>query len=148
SVREESGVRICKEDFGVTAEWVLDPVFLCNVQHYDELAESTSHKKEMGFIGGYILDPDNSKKDILDYVCYKLQLPYHLNSEMIYHPSVNSTWDYPMEKALIEERLWNIKNSDFFVADSFHGICFAILFHKNFIAILNSNRGGSRFRTI
>lgn len=148
SVREESGVRICKEDFGVAAEWVLDPVFLCNVQHYDELAESTSHKKEMGFIGGYILDPDNSKKDILDYVCDKLQLPYHLNSEMIYHPPVNSTWDYPMEKALIEERLWNIKNSDFFVADSFHGICFAILFHKNFIAILNSNRGGSRFRTI
>ena len=39
-------------------------------------------------------------------------------------------------------------NCDFFVTDSFHGTCFAIIMGKPFISILNNKRGGSRFPSL
>lgn len=58
-------------------------------------------------------------------------------------------FDLPVQfGGLIEDRLANIIHSDFFIADSFHGICFAILMKKNFVAIVNEKRGKSRFESI
>lgn len=38
SVREKSGVAICRDEFGINAVHVLDPVFLCGKDHYQRLA--------------------------------------------------------------------------------------------------------------
>ncbi|MBD5526616.1 MAG: 4Fe-4S dicluster domain-containing protein [Lachnospiraceae bacterium] len=56
SVREEDGIKLAKEYFGVDAEWVLDPVFLCDKKHYLKLAENTKHKSTEKHIFSYILD--------------------------------------------------------------------------------------------
>ena len=62
-----------------------------------------------------------------------------------------------------EQQKWNISittgvseeawlayfiNAEYVVTDSFHGMCFAILFHKPFIAIVNGNRGATRFYSL
>lgn len=44
--READGVRICKEDYGIRAQQVLDPVFLADPQIYDPLIEKASQKKK------------------------------------------------------------------------------------------------------
>ena len=68
---------------------------------------------------------------------------------MAYQQKDLNDFDLPVQfGGLIEDRLANIIHSDFFIADSFHGICFAILMKKNFVAIVNEKRGKSRFESI
>ena len=148
SVREKSGVDLAKKEFGVNAEWVLDPVFLCDEKHYLELADHVESSKTEPYIGGYILDPSGDKKKILKFISEKMHLPLKIYSEMFIRRKHDAGWDLEINDGKIEERLKNIIESDFFVADSFHGVCFAIIFKKNFIAILNKKRGASRFISI
>ena len=44
SVRENVAVDICKNEFGVDATWVLDPVFLCPMEKYQQLIDHCSQK--------------------------------------------------------------------------------------------------------
>lgn len=37
------------------------------------------------------------------------------------------------------------KNSDYVLTDSFHGICFSIIFEKSFFAVKNKARGEARY---
>lgn len=154
SVREEEAVNLAKETFGVDATWVMDPVFLCDKKHYKDLANASGISKNKPHIFGYILDPTGEKNKILDYCSKKLKLPVELYSEIIFNPTAESIANAEKQFKLkllqgnINERLYSLINSDFIVADSFHGICFAIIFNKPFIAILNSLRGASRFYTI
>ena len=48
----------------------------------------------------------------------------------------------------IADWLWYFKNSNFVVTDSYHGFCFSIIFHKQFICFLNRLRGNSRFNSL
>lgn len=154
STREEDGVTLAKQSFGVDAEWVLDPVFLCDRSHYEKIAENTARKNTAPHIFGYVLDPDKKKNDILAYCKEQLNLDVDLYSEMLFNPTeaqiqkAASEFNLPLRQAKIDERLYSLIHSDFIVADSFHGICFAIIFEIPFVAILNKNRGASRFYTL
>lgn len=149
SVREKSGVEICAKEFGVEAQWVLDPVFLCKPEYYRELASHSKQPIEHNYLGAYILDPNKEKADILRYAAKKKKLNTMVYTEMAYQQKDLSDFDLPVQfGGLIEDRLANIIHSDFFIADSFHGICFAILMKKNFVAIVNEKRGKSRFESI
>lgn len=146
SVREKSGVNICREIFGIEVQSVLDPVFLCDPRHYEELIAKSERKLEKKYIASYILDPDENKYNTLKKVIARLGLPEEIYSELGYPPEyVEPLGELNVVQLKIEERLHSIKNCDFFVTDSFHGTCFAILFKKPFISILNTKRGGSRF---
>lgn len=149
SVREESGVRISKEHYGVDAEWVLDPVFLCDPKHYHALAEKATREIPQHFLAGYVLDPTEEKQRIFKHAMEKLSLPCEIFSE--YNCSaeyIAPLGDLSVPNLKTEERLKNIINCDFFVTDSFHGTCFAIIMRKPFISILNKNRGASRFKSL
>jgi hypothetical protein len=149
SVREESGVKICEEEFGISAQWVLDPVFLCKPEYYQELAEQSDQPIASHYLGAYILDPCKEKADILRQIAKEKHLDIMVYTEMAYKEKDLNDFDLPVQfGGMIEDRLANIIHSDFFVADSFHGICFAILMKKNFVAIVNEKRGKSRFESI
>ncbi|MBQ8172227.1 MAG: Coenzyme F420 hydrogenase/dehydrogenase, beta subunit C-terminal domain [Oscillospiraceae bacterium] len=149
SVREQSGVRLCREEFGVEAEWVLDPIFLCDSKHYEELAENSVLPVKNRYIGAYILDPSKDKSDILKYLSRKLGVTTSIYSEMANVTNIMADFELPVNsEGMIEDRLANIRHSDLFVADSFHGICLAIIMRKNFIAINNPRRGQERFTSI
>ena len=44
--------------------------------------------------------------------------------------------------------LAHIKNCEFVMTDSFHGVCFAIIFNKPFAVYINKDRGASRFYSL
>ncbi len=48
----------------------------------------------------------------------------------------------------IENWLASIRDCDLFVTDSFHGMCFAIIFNKPFICLANKDREASCFESI
>ena len=154
SVREEEGVSLAKSSFGVNAEWVLDPVFLCDPRHYINVSETSSVKNSEPHIFSYILDPTDEKEEILFCVEEELNLSVELYSEMLYMPQDKhiDEWQKKFKHTLlqgkVENRLYSLIHSDFVVTDSFHGVCFAIIFNKPFIAILNPLRGAARFYTI
>jgi nucleoside-diphosphate-sugar epimerase/coenzyme F420-reducing hydrogenase beta subunit len=149
SVREESGVDLAFNMFGVEAEWVLDPVFLCNPAHYEQLASQTEELNDTPHIFSYILDPDEELNKILAFVKQKLELPVDLYSEMHYtKEKEGARFSHELTLGKVEKRLYSLLHSNFIVTDSFHGVCFAIIFQKPFVAVLNKKRGASRFYTI
>ncbi|MDE7222619.1 MAG: polysaccharide pyruvyl transferase family protein [Acetatifactor sp.] len=149
STREKGGVEISKNKFGVNAEFVLDPVFLCDQKHYGALINKSDRVLEKKYISSYLLDPDENKYEIICEAKSYLNMPEEIYSELSYSPEyIAPLKELNVIQLKVEERLHAIKNCDFFITDSFHGTCFAILFKRPFISILNSRRGGSRFKSL
>lgn len=149
SVREQSGIGISKNEFGVDAVQVLDPVFLCDPVHYDALIAKSTRKLPKHFIGAYILDPTTDKAEIIRKCQKQLGFKAQIFSE--FHHSdeyVKSLKGLDVQHLTVEERLQLIKECDFFVTDSFHGTCLAIIMGKPFLSIINKKRGGSRFESL
>ena len=145
SVREQSGVGVCKKYFDVEAQWVLDPVFLCDKENYYKLAKKARVEHPMKYIGGYILDIDNEKIKIINKLQEDLRIPCTVLTDA-FRDTLTETQNIEIQKdAYCEDWIENIFNSEFVITDSFHGMCFAIIFNKPFIAISNEERGSIRF---
>lgn len=138
SVREDDGVDICREVFGVRAEQVLDPVFLPEPGKWDLLIGNSSCRDE-GYVTSYVLDQSPDTLRLVEYVCEKNGIGKTIN---LVNASKNEV------DADVEDWLYHIKNCRFFITDSFHGVCFAILFNKPFICLANMARGYSRFKSL
>ncbi|MCE1415307.1 polysaccharide pyruvyl transferase family protein [Enterobacter hormaechei] len=141
SVREDSGLKICSSVFGITAEHVLDPTLLVGRHFFEQIIESES-------------DNENTTNEI---VYYKLDV----NEEFLKSAVKLGEWQskkvkniyYKLNRHIYEyysvpEWLGNIKNSDFVITDSFHCVCFCILFEKEFLCCVNESRGLSRLQSL
>jgi hypothetical protein len=148
SVREGGGVELAKRHLGVSAAQTLDPVFLCDKKHYDEMIARTGILPKPG-ICAYILDPDRKKQQVLDQISTALDLPVEVFSEMFRSQTGTAhLWDLPLTNAKFDERLAKIAGCSFVVTDSFHGVCLALYFEKPFVAVLNETRGADRFYSL
>ena len=132
SVREKSGVKICKDVLGVDAEWIIDPVFILDRTYYDGLIKNSA-KDYKNKIVAYVLDTNKEYKKAYKFLSEK------------YNKPVIETADSNIS---VEDWLASIRDCDLFVTDSFHGMCFAMIFNKPFICISNKERGGTRFDSI
>lgn len=147
SVRENYGRDICKSVFGLNAELVMDPVFLCDTEAYKRQADKSGLKKEYNYLLNFILDPNEEKRKLILTISEKLNLPYiNMLNAMDYDRNAKILNLENTKKNIdIEEWLFYYMNSDFVITDSFHGTCFAIIFRKNFISLANYQRGEKRF---
>lgn len=135
SVRENSGVDLLKNLFKIEGTQVLDPVFLFDKNFYfNELIKKFDKYQDKNYIGSYLFTLTEGQEKTLDKIANKL----NLNIEK-YSLKVTSE---------IEEWLSLIYNSSLFITNSFHGLCFAILFNKNFVCISNKAIGNTRFLSI
>lgn len=144
SVRETSGVEICQSVFGVNAHWAIDPVFICDRSVYRQLATPSDGS---AYLGCYILDVTDEKKAALRDLSQRTGLPLHIITDA--RTPNRTLWDDDlpvMFDASAEDWLSLFINAECIVTDSFHGMCFALMFHKPFIAIVNNGRGATRFR--
>ena len=149
SVREASAVDICKDTYGREVDQILDPVFLVDPKHYDTLIEKADCCLPEHYVGFYILDPSEEKKNIIQEIASSHKMNMTGFSEF----NASEKYRMPLDGCNAinykgEERLKVIKNSELFVTDSFHGTCLAIIMKKNFVTFLNSRRGASRFYSI
>ncbi|WP_426724123.1 polysaccharide pyruvyl transferase family protein [Enterobacter cloacae complex sp. 339J8] len=62
----------------------------------------------------------------------------------IYYDKVENGYAYYS----VAQWLNNIKESEIIVTDSFHCVCFCILYHKDFICCVNESRGVSRLKSL
>ncbi len=150
SVRESSGVEICKKSFGLDAVRMLDPVFLCQTKYYDELADQAKISIKGNYLLCYILDPSSEKERAVEYLESKLNLKAYVIFDMKTFEKSKKTWsmDNVLENVRIEDFLALIKNCSYLLSDSHHGVCFGLIYHKDFICIANRARGYTRFESL
>lgn len=145
SVREDSGVRLCREHFGVNAEHVLDPTMLLSSDDYIRLFKDASTPVSKGNLLNYILDDTPEKTKLTECVAEMLSLtPFRVNSRV---ENLNA----PLAERIqppIEQWLRGFYDACFVITDSFHACVFSIIFNKPFIAVANKSRGLSRFRSL
>ena len=92
------------------------------------------------FIATYVLDESNNIKNFIKYIEKDLSITKRIN---LPNAQKNKIINYS-----VEDWLYVIKNCNFLITDSFHGVCFAIIFNKPFICIMNEGRGEARFKSI
>lgn len=148
SVRENSGVALCRDHFEVEAVCMADPTLLLDAYDYAQLISDADQIKTEGKTLCYFLDTSSQKEKIADKVAQMLGLKRY---SII--PSNKMTEVTARDLALcqylsVEQWLAGIKNAAFVVTDSFHGCVFSIIFNKPFIAVGNSARGLARFHSL
>lgn len=148
SVREKSAVTLAKSEFGIDVEWVLDPVFLMHKNIYDNLIGSRYIKGKIVF--GYILDPSREKEEMIQQICTTLDMPCEvITAGSKTAEETADLWSLEVESpAFLEQWLLYLRDAEYIIADSFHALCLAIIFEKQFTIIKNAARGAARFDSL
>lgn len=152
SVREESGVDICRDTYGIKATTVIEPVFCLEQNQYRELANFSNIEEKEPFILTYILDPSPEKRRAIQYyskisgmktinVLDLDHLVYEKNRKILDLPNI-------MPQIAPQDFIKLYMECSFVLTDSFHGTSFAIIFNKPFLSITNYNRGAVRFNEL
>lgn len=151
SVREFSGIEELKRLYGVECVQTLDPVFLPGATFWQNIANSCSPKfADKNYALAYILD----KKEATQHGLSDILHSRHDESVLItdYEKPLTQA-EAPQYATILNqispyEWLAAIANCKFMLTDSFHGACFAIIFNKPFLCLINERRGATRFHTL
>ncbi len=147
SVREKSGIGLCKKHFNTDAVHLIDPVALLEMSDYINLIPEGQRKvRNNKQITCYILDQQMQKDAIIKNASETLDS----NIERINNPlSKDESVSYKDRIVPpVENWLAGFHNADYVITDSFHGTLFSIIFNKPFITIGNSSRGNTRMESL
>lgn len=133
SVREASGVEICRRLFGRDdVSLTLDPTLLVDPLLYRSFARKPADVEDGAFLT-YILDKSQIALNMLK------ELTDRAGTGKSAHWAIDGQRPYTMEEWL--GLFWN---ADFIATDSFHGMVFSVIFQKPFIVFSNPSRGAAR----
>lgn len=143
SVRESYAVSMCKEMFGIEAEHVIDPVFLLDATDWKKIADLSVNSIECDYILAYILNPTEDKTSLIK----KATEDYGLKAVIItdaqgYEIKIQkfNLQGTINDKPTFEDWLSYFQNAKYIITDSFHGLCFSVIFEKPFAAIKNRQK--------
>lgn len=150
TVREDSGITLCKEHLKVEATHVLDPTMLLEPSDYIALANKSNVGPSAGNLFCYILNENKGKSGFINAVsehtgCTPFTVmpkrdPYFDNNAARHaEESI-----YPSPAVWIRAFM----DAEFVVTDSFHGTVFSIIFNKPFLVVGNKSRGNARFDSL
>jgi uncharacterized protein YqgQ len=147
SVREDSGIELCRKYLGVEATHVLDPTLLLDKEDYLQLIGPERLKAQPEGVYTYFLDKTSNKlalaqqaSDELGELVYSCQAEYSIGSEQA-----------EIDKCVmpdIRDWLAGFANAKYVITDSFHGMVFSIIHEKLFSIVINKSRGMSRFDSL
>lgn len=139
SVREASGVEICRASLGRgDAAVVLDPTMLVDRSFYDEAMAAVPPYQGRQLVT-YVLDGSAKVTAAVDAVTAALGAGLDRFSLKV----------GPADRLIdIPQWLRAIHDAEFVITDSFHGTVFSILFHKRFVVVPNVERGLDRFTSL
>lgn len=110
-------------------ELTIDPTLLLNEEDYSEIIKYPSLKN-------YVLVYNCQENDTLLIAEAKKYAQKH-NKELVvinsYDVNIENYKNSDLSLYTVEEFLGFIKNADYFFTNSYHGICFSIIFKKQFI---------------
>ncbi|MFQ3578656.1 MAG: polysaccharide pyruvyl transferase family protein [Bacteroidales bacterium] len=143
SVREQSGIEICKKLGCNNAEIVLDPVFLLSQSDYLKLIKRKHAKQKT--ISYFLLDSISLTTFNTIQSFSKSQKATLINLKGKQLPIIPQ--GIPL-KYSFSQWLFYIQNSELIITDSFHCVAFCLIFKKQFICIPNINRGFTRLESL
>lgn len=137
SVREESGIRLCKKHLERDAYQLCDPTFLLTRSDYLSLIPKNQHQSS-GSLLVYSLD-ENEELDKLvqKIIAFKGLEPFYLLNPFNQAglPSLETWINSFIDAACV-------------LTDSYHACIFSLIFNKPFFVINNDNRGCARIETL
>lgn len=146
SVREDNGVKLCKQYFDVDALQMLDPTILLEASDYIELFNQKHTLKSKGTLLNYVLDETVELKNLIQKVASdKNMIPFAVNNP--YEEDETKPLNQRI-KPSVETWLRGFYDADFVITDSFHACVFSIIFKKQFIVVGNKERGLARFESL
>ncbi len=152
TVREKSGVTLCREHLGVEATYVLDPTMLLNREDYEKVVMEENINKSVGTLFYYILDPSEEKRGLIERVAREQGLqPFTIMPKC--QAENRTRWDvkHRIEDCVfpsVTSWLRGFMDAEMVIVDSFHGAVFSIIFNKLFWVLGNSRRGNARFESL
>ena len=131
SVRETSGIEIVKELTGKEVALVSDPTFLLERKDWEAKLPSSAVLKDRKYILVYFAYGEKYTFQLARTLAQKTgcQIVYIHNSTLNY-PGVKN-----IKTASVEDFLWLIKNAEYVISGSYHGVVFSIIFNRNFYYI-------------
>lgn len=144
SVRETSGVELCKDYLNVDATHVVDPTLLLDATDYGKLVKEDTPKGQ-GNLMCYVLDKGADVENILSDIAQKSSLnPFYANSQT---ENQKLTLEERIQPS-VEQWLQGFSDAELVVTDSFHACIFAILNRKPFVVVGNKSRGVARLESL
>lgn len=147
SVREESGIDICKNTFGIdNAVCVLDPTLMISREDYQPILDDWQDKSHLKrkYIAHMLLDDTAELKkesqNIADYL--KADINY-IKGKAFKILGKNITFYNK-----VSQWLTYLKDAELVITDSFHCTVFSLIFHKKFVVVANPERGIARLETL
>ena len=131
SVRELSGVNLCREHLNVESQCVLDPTMLLEAKDYQPVIDSDWDGGEP-YLAVYCLDVTPEKEAFINQLAADRGL-----TVCQFSAGWNST-------LTVEQWLAMLSKATVVVTDSFHGTVFSILFGRDFYTLGNADRGNTR----
>ncbi|MGL5568835.1 MAG: polysaccharide pyruvyl transferase family protein [Cetobacterium sp.] len=146
SVREESGIKICKDIFGIDSVCVLDPTLMIDRKDYQPILDDwkdKSHKKKK-YIAHMLLDDNSYLKENTN------KIADYLNAEVknIKQYKRKFLWKEIIAYSKVSEWLTYVKDAELVITDSFHCTVFSLIFNKRFVVVANPERGTARLENL
>ena len=139
SIREDCGVFSAKKLTGRDdIVQVLDPVFLCDKKLFDELGSCINDEKQTPIVFAYLLKKESSdlKKKTVVIAAEHLQLGILTCGNPNDSIASKETYgDDVLTDLNVGQWISKIKNCSIYIGDSYHGLCFALLYHRPFIIV-------------
>lgn len=157
SVKSAEDALSLENQFYLEPELAMDPVFLCPPETFLSCAEqapAAQEETEKRFIFTYFKNGSARKRDfalrgngiLLQRYLDPLRNFIDINR---YPESRDAIGLEPAFHILAEDWLFYLSHSDFVMTDDYYGACFAILFQKNFLLLLDRNLPDlSRYTTL
>ena len=135
SVREARWLDILKAN-GIAGDAVMDPVFVCDRKIYEDAIRASSFKSSEKFIFSYFLQL-NRAEDRISFL-EKTAAQRKARIEICGNPngrkkSEKAYGKYLLPDLSVEDWLAHISSCDCYIGDSYHGLCFALMYHRPFI---------------
>ena len=149
SVREDVGVKLCREHLGVQPELVLDPTLLLEKKDYVRLIETAGETPSNGNLFCYILDNNSRIESLIPDIERKSSLvSFQVNSakDNLALKRGDNIANYIIPSPIKWVRAF--MDAKMVFTDSFHGCVFSIIFNKPFWVIGNKERGNARFDSL
>ena len=151
SMREQQGVDVLRDKFSIESTRVLDPVFICDTKEWNPIIANSKLRLEKDYVFAYLMDPTPEKASELKkfadrHHCALITIPDRQNNYKEKSAILEKYGLIP--NASLEDYLYCFKHAKYTVTDSFHGLCFSIIFRKPFYALVNRARGASRFEDL
>lgn len=135
SVRELSGVNLCREHLNVEAQCVLDPTMLLEAKDYQPVIDSGWDGGEP-YLAVYCLDVTPEKEAFINQLAADRGLKVC---------QFSAGWNSTLT---VEQWLAMLSKAAVVVTDSFHGTVFSILFGRDFYTLGNADRGNTRIHSM